>query len=853
MEKLKSLRHKANDRYIKIYGILIALMIVITLVMVQKNPSYASVKNFISMGHQMAMMANISFAVTCVIIVKCTDLSTGANLALSAMVGALASQEGLPAGVCILLMLATGTIAGAINGFLISYMSISPFIATFAMQQLLRGLTVTISNSSSVPVTNSSLLWLGTATIASIPVSILLTVVMLAVWWFVMNRTLYGRYVYATGGNFETARTSGINARFIQFSTLALTGLMVGVASILYLGRVNTAQPTAGLGLEFDVLTAVFVGGAVVAGGEGRPGGALLGTLLVTMIKTAMNFFGVTQFVSYIVTGCFILIAVIFYQPNVLSSMKRIAGQALSALKKGRRSKETAGDAAAQQTSHVLELKGISKHYASFVALNKITATVWSGEMIGLIGENGAGKSTLVNVLSGVVEPTEGQLVMDGKDIHFYSPQDSQDMGIGVIHQHYSLIPELDIAQNLFYNREPRFLGIVRRGYMKKRARELMQEFNLDIPVETKVYQLTVGQRQLVEVVKSTLGNPWLLIMDEPTSSLSKTESERLYELIDQVLARNVAIIYISHKMAEVFQLCRRALVLRDGNLVNEVSELSTLTEQELVNMMVGRDIKNIFPYTIAQQGEVALEVENLSDGGVLKDVSFKVHHGELVVLAGLMGAGRTETVECVYGLRKKTAGSIKIDGREIQPRVTKMLSHNVGFVPEDRHVAGIVPHMPVANNLSLVWNRKNSHFGILPVAREKQVVADMMGKMNVKPRDPSKEIVYLSGGNQQKVVLGKYVAVTPEIFILDDPTRGVDVGAKSEIHATISELKKSGAAILMISSELPELLNVADRIYVMHNGRTLKELPHGTTEAEVMKYAFGLGENGDAEKENAS
>lgn len=841
MDKPAFLRKLKQDRYTKIYVILLLLTLAITLVIAQKKPKFAEIKNFISMGHQMAIMANIAFAVTAVIIVKCTDLSTGANLALSAMVGVLASRAGAPAPVCIVLMLLTGTLAGMVNGFLISYMKISPFIATFAMQQLLRGLTISISNSSSIPVTDPALLWLGTASIGGIPTSILLTLIMLAAWVFLMNKTVYGRSVYATGGNFETARASGINARFIQFSTLALTGFMVGLASILYLGRVNTAQPTAGLGLEFDVLTAVFVGGAVVAGGSGKPVGALLGTLLVTVIKTAMNFYGVTQFVSYIVTGCFILLSVICYQPNVLPSVKRIIGQSLSGLSKKRPAQNAGMGMLQNKANHVLQLNGISKHYAGFVALKNITASVCSGQMVGLIGENGAGKSTLVNVLSGVVEPTEGQIYIDDEKVRFFSPQDSQNKGIGVIHQHYSLIPELDIAQNLFYNREPRIFGLVRRGYMKKQAKKLLGDFNLNIAPDTKVYQLTVGQRQLVEVVKSTMGDPWLLIMDEPTSSLSKTESERLYQLIAQVQARNVAIIYISHKMAEVFKLCKRALVLRDGELVNQVEELCSIDEGQLVNMMVGRDIKNIFPYTQAQKGKMALEVKNLSDGKLLKDVSFNVKHGELVVLAGLMGAGRTEAVECVYGLRKIASGSISIDGQPMQPKTSKMLHYNIGFVPEDRHLAGIVPHMDVAGNMSLVWNRRHAKYGIISAAKERKMLAQMMEKMNVKPRDPQKEILYLSGGNQQKVVLGKYVCVSPNIFILDDPTRGVDVGAKSEIHAIISQLKIAGAAILMISSELPELLNVADRIYVMHNGKTVKELPHGTSENEVMHYAFGL------------
>lgn len=834
-----------SDRYTKIYSTLIILCVLITVVMAKVNANFVSLRNFANMGNQMAMTAIISFAVTNVVIGKCTDLSTGAALALSAMTGALLCQAGVPAGMCIAAMLLTGAVVGAINGLLVVYLKISPFIATFAMQQFIRGVTVCISNSKSIPVKNDALLWLGTASIGAIPVSIILVLLLCAIWWFIMNRTLYGRYVYAMGGNFEAARATGIDSQFIQFSTYLLSGLSVGIASVLYLGRVRSGQPNGGLGLEFDVLTAVFVGGALVSGGSGRPVGALLGTLLVTVIKTAMNFFGVTQFVSYIVTGCFILLAVMIYQAHMLDDIKRFFRQLKNdiAYKLSGNNKQIEDGI---QKTHTIELVGITKSFGTFTALNDISTVIHSGEMVGLIGENGAGKSTMVNVLSGVFEPSQGYLKIDGEKVSFASPQDSKDKGIGVIHQHYSLIPELDIAQNLYFNQEPLKMGFVQRRKMKKQAQKLLAEFNLNIPVETKVHQLTVGQRQLIEVVKATIMNPWLLIMDEPTSSLSKTESERLYELIDQVLAKNVAIIYISHKMAEVFKICHRALVLRDGNLVGEVADLNSITEKELVNMMVGRNIENIFPYTPTVPGEIALEVEHLSDGTLLKDVSFNVRHGETVVLAGLMGAGRTESVQCIYGLRHIQSGTIKINGQVVKPKTTKMLDYQVGYVPEDRHEAGIIPKMTVAENTTLIWNRLNAKSGIISPKEEAKIAENVMTETDLKPHDPKREVITLSGGNQQKVVVGKWMAVEPKIFILDDPTRGIDVGAKSEIHEIIANYKRQGAAILIISSELPEALNVADRIYVLHNGRTVKELKHGTTEEEVMHYAFGLHLNGE-------
>ena len=832
---------KIRDRYSKIYLILLAFCVLITLIMTLRNSSFVSVRNFISMAHQMAITANIAYAVTLVIIVQATDLSVGANLAFAVMVGAVANQAGVSGYVCLLIMVAVCTVTGVVNGILISYLNISPFIATFAMQQLLRGLTIFISDSSSVPAKDASMFLLG-GELFDIPISIYVTLFFLLFWQFILKRTVYGRNIYAVGGNFSAARASGIDARFIRFTTFVATGFMVGICSILYMGRIQSAQPLAGQGLEFDVLTAVFIGGAVVSGGSGRPLGALLGTFLITIIKTAMNFFWVQQSVTYIVTGAFVLLAVIAYQTNTLNRIKLTFSQFASSLKSSHR-KQSLSKMNAEKKDHTIELEGITKEFSGFVALNDISTRIHSGEMIGLIGENGAGKSTFVNILSGVFQQSAGTIRIDGEETRFYSPKDSQNAGIGVIHQHYSLISELDISQNLFYNHEPQKWGFVRRKLMLVKAKKLMDSFGLNIPVTTKIYQLTVGQRQMIEVVKATISDPWLLIMDEPTSSLSKVESERLYELIDQVQKRNVAIIYISHKMAEIFKLCHRALVLRDGCLVGEVNDLADITEDGLVNMMVGREIEQIFPYTEAVRGEEAIRVEELCDGSLIENVSFNVRHGELVVLAGLMGAGRTEVMESLCGLHPMKKGRIFVNGKQIKPSPTGMLENGIAFIPEDRHAAGIIPHMTIADNLALIWNRVAAKHGVLDVKSNRAMVQDMIHKMNVKPAEPQKEVIYLSGGNQQKVVLGKCLAASPKIILLDDPTRGVDVGAKSEIHLVISELKKAGAAILMISSELPELLNVADRIYVMHKGRIVKELAHGATENEVMHYAFGLEE----------
>jgi len=835
----------SRNRYLKIYIVLTVTCIAIaSSVSIFNNPVFVSVENIINMLYQMTYTAIIALAVNAVVIAKGTDLSTGANVAVTGMIGALALQFGIPAPAAILFMLLTGALIGVVNGLLVAYLGVNPFIATYSMMAFARGLTMSISKASVIRVNDPAVLWLGTKSFGPVPVVIFVMLILVGVWWVIMNRTLLGRYIYAVGGNADAARASGINARAVKLLTFVLVGISCGLVGMLFIGRVSSAQPLAGVGYEFDILISVFIGGALFTGGSGRVGGAVFGTSLVIVIRTALTFTGISQHLIYMFTGGMFLFAVAVYQTGIMLNIKKFCLQVIfdvkSLLGKGACDK----DDSEYKAARTLSIDGITKDFDGFVALNDIHASITSGQIIGLVGENGAGKSTLVSILGAVYEPTKGKLYLDGEELKFISPQDAYACGISVIHQHYSLIPELSIAQNLFFNQEPRRMGFINRAEMNRQAKKMLADYNLDLPVNTKAYKLTVGQAQLVEVVKAALSNPWLVIMDEPTSSLSKTESDKLYELVELLAKKNVAIVYITHKLKEVFKLCTHALVLRDGNLVGRVDNMKELSEKQLVNMMVGRELDNIFPYTPTQLGEVVLQADHISDGGIVKDVSFDVHSGEIVVLAGLMGAGRTEIIECLCGLKPLLKGSVQINGKKVKPQSKEWKMHNVAFVPEDRHKEGIIPQMSLKHNLSLIWNRFNTKSGFIKLKKETEIVEKTITRMSIKPPDPNKTTIFLSGGNQQKVVVGKWVMMEPDILLLDDPTRGIDVGAKAEIHQIIAGYKKKGAAIILISSELTEVLNVADRILVMHNGRIVRELMHGTTEEEVMHYAFGLHEN---------
>jgi len=489
-------------------------------------------------------------------------------------------------------------------------------------------------------------------------------------------------------------------------------------------------------------------------------------------------------------------------------------------------------------TGHHIELRHVSKKFPGVQALDNISFSLNRGEVVALVGENGAGKSTLVKCISGVYRPEAGEILLDGKPVHFSAPGDAK--GIGVIHQHFSLSPDLTVAENLFVGREPRgWFGLLNRRYMMREAQKIIKDLALDIAVDARLGNLSVGQQQMVEIARAVLSKSWFMIMDEPTSALSNRERDQLYQLIENLRHRGTAILYISHKMEEIFKLCSRAVILRDGCYV-ATCDLHNTRQEQIVSMMVGRDVGDIFPHITARMGEKAIELEAASDGRLLKSASLHVSCGEVVALAGLMGSGRSEILRLIAGFEPIKSGHLRVFGQNMAGgSLVAANQAGIVYIPEDRHFEGFVGTMSIRDNLALVWMRKHARWGILSMRTLNQFANKMITALNIRPPDGRKWAQELSGGNQQKVVIGKWLATDPKIILLDEPTRGVDVGAKSELHHLIASLKREGAAILMVSSELPEVLGVADRIIVMRDGYQVGELARGASEEDVMALAF--------------
>jgi rhamnose transport system ATP-binding protein len=504
------------------------------------------------------------------------------------------------------------------------------------------------------------------------------------------------------------------------------------------------------------------------------------------------------------------------------------------------------GGAAGLATPPRAELRGISKRFAATQALDGVSLELAAGEVHALVGENGAGKSTLVKILAGVHQPDSGTILLDGEPIQIHGPAHARALGIAVVHQEPRLFPDLTVAENVFIGHAPSGrLGSIDWGATSRAAKALFKELDVQFDVGAPVRGLSMADQQLIEIAKSLSVEARVLILDEPTASLSAHEVERLFTIVRRLRARGVAVLFVSHRLDEVFDLCDRATVFRDGRHVITTPTIE-LTTADLVRHMVGRSV-SLFPKVETPIGEVLLEVDGLTRAGVFRDVSFSVRAGEILGFAGLVGAGRTEVARVLFGIDQPDGGTVTLDGRPVTfASPSAAMTAGIAYLPEDRHQEGLVLDFTIAQNVTLpILPRLFPRF-LVNSSTERTVADDYTEQFNVKMTSVEQMVGALSGGNQQKVVLAKWLASKPRLLILDEPTRGIDIGAKVEVHRIISELAASGLGIILISSDLPEVLAMSDRIVVLHEGRLTAEISRAAaTEEAVMFAATGSAEGG--------
>ena len=489
-----------------------------------------------------------------------------------------------------------------------------------------------------------------------------------------------------------------------------------------------------------------------------------------------------------------------------------------------------------------LEFRNISKVFPGVKALDNMSFKAHSGEVVALLGENGAGKSTLLKILNGDYHADGGQYLLNGEEKHFKTPLEAIEAGISIIYQERQFVPYLTVAENIFMEDIPaNKMGFIDFKELNRRAQEIIDTFQIPIRAEEQIRNLSVAHQQMVEIMKAYRRNPKVIAFDEPTASLSDAEIDTLFDIIRKLKEQGLIILYVSHRMKEIFRITDQVVVFKDGKFVAQLATKDT-DENELIKLMVGRDLGNIYSNLsrCEKKGDVILEVKNLSNPWV-KDISFKLHKGEILGFAGLVGAGRTETMRAIFGADAWKKGEIILDGKNVHFRSPKeAIEGGIGLATEDRKDQGIFPIRSVLDNIIVASMKKVSKGQWLIPAKEKETALQGIKDFRIKTPDEEKHIGELSGGNQQKVILARWLAADPKVLILDEPTKGIDVGAKSEIYQMACDLAKRGIGVIVISSELPEIIGLSDRILVMREGRITGELdPKTTSEAEIISYAM--------------
>jgi len=498
--------------------------------------------------------------------------------------------------------------------------------------------------------------------------------------------------------------------------------------------------------------------------------------------------------------------------------------------------------ARAQAEQSLVQMVAITKAFPGVLALDRVNFDLREGEVHALIGENGAGKSTLVKILTGVYAKDSGEIKLRGRPVDIQTPLAAQALGIRIIHQEFNLVNDMSIQENMFLEtlaENP--WGFVSYGELRKQSAKVLQTLGLDVSPNTLVRDLSVGEQQTVEIATALSKEADVIIMDEPTAALTDAEVERLFKIIDRLRSQGTAVVYISHKLDEVLAIADRATVLRDGRLI-ATDDIANLNRDKIVRMMVGRPLQNMYVRHRSPSREVVLEVENLNIPGRVKNASLVAHRGEVVGITGLMGAGQYHLVRGIFGAAAGATGTIRLLGQEIKINSPwDAIRHGIGLLTENRKEEGLVLALNVMSNISLASLQRLNRFGFLDHQRERSQALEYVKELHIRTPSLDQEVEFLSGGNQQKVVLAKWLATEPEIIVMAEPTRGVDVGAKAEAYRLIDELASQGKVVLVVSSELPEVINLSDRIYVMHEGRIVVELDATkTSQEEIGTYATG-------------
>ena len=823
---------------------------------VLRAPGFATVYNLDDMLRDVSILGIVASGSTFVLIGGGIDLSVGSVLLVAGIVSDDLIRLGqLNAAVAVAASLVVGVIAGAVNGLLTTRLRISAFIVTLSTLYIFRGVGLSlyrsdVQNIQAAVISDDNFLVLGQANVFGIPVSFVIFVVLLGIGTYVLRRTQFGLYLYALGGNELAARLTRIRVARIQLITYVIGGFCSALAGVILASRLQTGAPEAGLGEEFDVIAAVIIGGASLFGGRGTLIGTLLGATLITVLAKGQTLIGIPSNYQSLTRGLVILIAVgldALGQRGLGSPLRVRWSKLITPPPPSDLPQDGVLSAPVEQIvgTPVLRAVDLRKAFVEIRAVDGVDLDVLPGEVHAIVGENGAGKSTLIKMLSGVLLPDGGEIQIDGKTVTLGSVAAAQDHGIAVIYQERAVVPELSVAQNIMlgHERTGRIPGVIDRDATRRTAEQIWSLLGSPAPIDAVVRELGPSVQQVVDIARALAFDARVVIMDEPTAALTQQETRRLFTIIRGLQQRGTAVIYISHDLEEIFEIARRVTVLRDGKLVRTLP-VSDVTRPALIRLMIGRDIDERARPPLSAAGQQVLSIENLNRGTALADVSISAHAGEIVGIAGLVGSGRTELLRAIFGADAIEAGEMALCGKPYAPRSpSDAVRAGVGFVPEDRKREGLVAEFSISENLTLPNYDLVSTAGIwLDRARERILATRMIKVLTIEPPLPRWRVNHLSGGNQQKVVLAKWLARQPKLLLIDEPTHGVDVGAREEIYRVIDDLAKAGAGVIVVSSYLPEVLRISNRILVMREGRIVLEVDRAHASEEVLLDAATKG-----------
>ncbi len=835
-----------------VHNYIIAILFILILIIFSLlSPQFRTTRNILSMLRQTSFTGIMAVGATYVILSGGIDLSVGSMLALAGMICArLLRQFGFDAYTAVLVTLLAGIFMGYLNGTLVSKLGIPPFIATFGTMGIFRGLVFLLAFREpggfiqNVPLTDKTFLSIGGGRLGQIHTPIIFFVIVAILGYVYLKNSKFGTYVYAVGSNEQSAAMSGIYVKGVKTRVFILSGVCAAFAGILWTSRLMTTTTEMGLGNELDVIAAVVVGGTSIMGGRGGIGKTIIGALFIGTLTNGLSMVGVPAFYQPLAKALLIVSAAYLDNYLLVRYTEQTKRHLIATTSNHVEVEAIKGEHPQIDPADILlDLRGISKRFGEIEVLKKVSLNIAKGEIHAIVGENGAGKSTLIKIITGVYQKSAGDMYLNGKQVDIHNPHHAQSLGISTVFQEFSLIPSLNVSRNIMLGREPQSLpGFIHHGKLRQHAAEALERLKFHLPLNALSESLSVGNNQEVEIAKALSQEAALIIMDEPTASLSAEEKIKLFETIRQLSARGVSILFISHILDEVLEIAHRVTVLRNGEVVN-TSPTEELDKKKIVQYMVGRELAEQ-KSVATERGEPILEVINLDREGSFADISFTLHQGEILGLTGLVGSGRSEVARAIFGLDPVDKGEIKLNQKSVRLSSPAMaMKQGIAFLSEDRKTEGLVLIHSMMHNISMANLENIAAHTIINSQQEVKIARDYVQKIDIRPPQIELPVSGLSGGNQQKVVLSKWLCRNPKLLIVDEPTVGIDVGAKHEIYQILHDLASQGVAILFISSDFAEVLRMCQRILTMREGRivlqadTTREL---VTQETLMKAAIG-------------